>query len=117
VTSNDFFRASIVDDNILVVVLRGNLDSTTTEDFNNEIHQHLEQGHSKIIIDCRSVGFVSSVGVGSLVALQTRLRKRGGVVKLAAVQGLTAEIIKMIGLDRLLEIYGDLEFARRSFKQ
>jgi anti-sigma B factor antagonist len=115
--SSQFFQASIVDDDILCVVLRGNLDSTTTEEFNNEIHRHLEQGRSKIIIDCRSVGFVSSVGIGSLVALQTRLRKRGGVVKLAAVQGMTAEIIKMIGLDRLLEIYGDCEFARQSFKK
>ena len=114
-TSNEFFQTRVVDDEILVVILRGNLDSTTSEEFDREIRRHLAQGRSKIIVDCRNLDFVSSVGIGSLVVLQTRLRKRGGVVKLAAIHGMAAEVVKMVRLDKLLDIYGDLEFARQSF--
>lgn len=108
-------QTQLIDDEILVVVLDGSLDSTTTDQFNQAIQNHLDQGRSKIIIDCRNVGYVSSLGIGSLVALQARLRKQGGEVKLAALFGVPAEAIRLVGLDKLLNIYGDLEFARESF--
>lgn len=79
------------------------------------IQNHLDQGRTKIILDCRNVDYISSLGIGSLVALQARLRKKGGEVKLAAVYGVAAEAIRIVGLDKLLNLYGDLEFARRSF--
>jgi hypothetical protein len=49
------------------------------------------------------------------MALQARLRKRGGEVKLAAVMGPVAEVIKAVKIDKVLGIYGDTEFARKSF--
>lgn len=110
-----FFQSRMVDDDILVVMLRGNLDATTTEEFDREVQKHLDQGRYRIIIDCRYLGLVSSLGIGSLMTLQTRLRRKGGVVKLAAIQGVAAEVIKLVRLDRMLDIYGDLEFARESF--
>jgi anti-anti-sigma factor len=112
-----FFESRILDDDILAVVLRGKLDSITTQEFESEIRKHLEQGRSKIIIDCRHLDSISSQGIGSLVALQTRLRRKGGIVKLAAIDGIVADVIRLVGLDRVLDIYGDLEFARESFYQ
>lgn len=37
-------------------------------------------------------------------------------MKLAAIQGPVIEVIKIVRLDKVLEIYGDLEFARKSFE-
>ncbi len=105
----------LLDRNILGIVLEGSLNTTTTEQFNKAIQSHLDQGHTKIIIDCRRVEYITSIGLGSLVALQARLRKKGGEVKLAGVYGLAADTIRLVGLDKLLNIYGDMEFARESF--
>ena len=110
-----FFDARIIDDDILAVLLRGSLDSTTTEEFDREIQKHLDKGRSKIIIDCRYLDNLTSMGIGWLVVLQTRLRRKGGAVKLATIQGPVAEVIKLVGLGKVLDIYGDLEFARQSF--
>lgn len=112
-----FFDTRLIDDEILAVLLRGSLDSTTTEEFDREIQKHLDEGRSKIIIDCRYLDNLSSMGIGRLVALQTRLRRKGGAVKLATIHGPAAEVIKLVGLGNILEIYGDLEFARQSFHQ
>jgi anti-anti-sigma factor len=109
------FQAEIIDGDILTIVLRGDLDSASTPDFERQVQEHLDRGHSKIIIDCRYLGYLSSLGIGSLVALQTRLRRKGGAVKLAAIQGPVMEVVRAIRLDKMLEIYGDLEFARQSF--
>ncbi len=110
-----FFDARMVDGHILAVLLRGSLDSTTTDEFDREIQKHLDAGHSRIIIDCRYLDNLSSMGIGRLVALQTKLRRKGGAVKLASICGPAAEAIKLVGLGKILDIYGDLEFARESF--
>jgi anti-sigma B factor antagonist len=109
------FESRIIDGDILAIVLRGDLDSTTTPEFDRLVREHLEAGHAKIIIDCRFMGYISSVGIGSLVALQTRLRRKGGAVKLASIQGPVMQVIRAVRVDKLLDIYGDLEFARQSF--
>lgn len=110
-----FLETRIIDDDILIVLLRGALDSTTTEQFGEEIDKCLDDGWSKIIIDGRHLGFLSSMGIGRLITLQTRLRQRGGWVKLASMQGPVADVFRQSGLGKVFEVYGDLEFARESF--
>jgi len=105
----------LIEGDILGIVLEGSLNTTTSEEFNQAIQNHLDQGRSKIIIDCRRVEYISSVGLGSLVALQARVRKKGGDVKLAGLYGLAADTIRLVGLDKLLGIYGDMEYAREAF--
>src|SRR5215831_6206350 len=110
-------KTELLDGEILAVVLDGSLSATTTDQFNQAVQNHLDQGRSKIIIDCHRVEYISSLGLGSLVALQARLRKKGGEVKLAGLYGLAADTIRLVGLDRLFNIYGDVEYARESFSQ
>lgn len=110
-----FFETQMLDDEILAIILHGSLDATKTGEFDTEIGKHIEQGRFKIIIDCRNLKMVSSAGIGSLVMLQKRLRQRGGVVKLAALFGPAAEVIKIVKLDKVFDIYGDMEYARESF--
>lgn len=105
----------ILNGDILGIILDGSITTTTSEQFNQAVQNHLDQGHTKIILDCRRVDYITSFGLGSLVALQSRLRKRGGEVKLAGLYGLAADTIRLVGLDKLLNIYPDMEFARESF--
>lgn len=114
-TSNEPFQTQVFDGDILAIILHGDLDSVTTPAFQSQIQQHLDAGHSKIIVDCRYMGYISSLGMGSLVSLQTRLRRRGGQVKLSTIQGPVMEILRLVHLDKVFDMYGDLEFARQSF--
>ena len=109
------FESAVIDSDILTIVLRGDLDSASAPEFDRLVREHLDAGLSKIIFDCRYMGFISSLGIGSLVALQTRLRRKGGAVKLAAIQGPVMQVMHAVRLDKMLDIYGDLEFARKSF--
>jgi anti-sigma B factor antagonist len=114
-SSGAFFESAVIDGDILSIVLRGHLDAASTPEFDRLVREHLQAGYSKIIIDCRSLGFISSLGIGSLVALQTRLHRLGGAVKLASIQGPVMQVLRAVRLDKMLDIYGDLEFARKSF--
>lgn len=114
-SSKSLLEARVLAGDILAIVLRGDLDSLSTPEFDRVVQEHLEAGRSRIIIDCRHMGYISSLGLGSLVALQTRLRRRGGAVKLAAIQGPVMHILRTVRLDKVLDIYGDQEFARQAF--
>jgi anti-sigma B factor antagonist len=113
--SGGFVQTRLIDDEILVVTLHGNLDAITINAFETEIQRHLSQGTSKIIVDCENLGFMTSTGIGSLVVLQSRLRKQGGALKLVAVHGIAAEVMKLVQLDRVVEGYSDVESAVQSF--
>lgn len=110
-----FVSSYVVDDDILVLKLHGKLDQHTAPEFNKEVERHFAEGKRKMIIDCAHLGYVSSYGVGALVNAQAKLRKQGGEVKLATIQSMVADVFKIIHLDKLLNIYGDIEFARESF--
>jgi anti-sigma B factor antagonist len=107
----------MIDDDILVIKLHGKLDAATSPEFSAEVDKHFQHGKRKIIIDCAHLGYVSSFGIGTLVTLQARLRKQGGEVKLASIQAMVADVFKIVRLDRLLDIYGDIEFAHESFSK
>lgn len=113
--SEAFVESHVLEGEILVIKPRGDLDATSTPEFERLVNEHLAGGHTKIIVDCQRMGYVSSLGIGSLVALQARLRRQGGVVKLAAIQGPVMQLLKAVRLDRVLDMYGDTEFARLSF--
>ncbi len=116
-TNDDpILETKILDGDILALILHGSLDAVTSLEFESEVLTHLEAGHTKFIIDCRHLGHLSSLGIGSLVRLQTRLRKKGGEVKLASVQGPVMNLLRLVRLDRFFDIHGDLEFASRSFQ-
>jgi anti-sigma B factor antagonist len=114
--ANSNLEASVIDGDILVMTLRGDLDSASAPQFESEVSRHLEGGHWKIIIDCQHLGYLSSMGIGSLVALQMRLRRKGGAVRLASLQGPVMQVIRTVRLDKLLDIYPDVEAARQSFQ-
>jgi anti-anti-sigma regulatory factor len=51
------------------------------------------------------------------MVLQTRLAKKGGAVKLSAIRGTVADVLNVVRLNKVLGIYGDIEFARQAFKE
>jgi anti-sigma B factor antagonist len=114
-TEEAFIQSYTTEEGILVIKLHGSLDAAGTEPFNQEIQKHIEAGQSRMIIDCAHLGFISSLGIGALIALQVKLAKRGGAAKLSAVQGVVADVLRVVRVDKALGIYGDIEFARQAF--
>lgn len=109
------FEAQVVDGGILVLALTGTLDATTTSAFDEQVQQQLDAGHTQVVVDCRNLVYISSLGIASLTALHSKLKKKGGVVKIAAVRGPVAQVFRAVRLDKIFEIHADVEQARQSF--
>ena len=103
-----------VDKDVLVLSADGGLDSHNAEEFVNELGRLVEAGARKLIVDCSRLGYISSYGIAVLVRLHKKLAARGGDVKLAALDTMVARLIQVTGLDRVFQIYPNLDEARRA---
>ena len=90
---------------ILAVVLEGSIDESNCEYVLQCVAEEILDGRTKVILDCNQLTYISSMGLGMLVRVHSRMKKLGGDVKLAAVHGAIAQIIGVVGLNRLFHIY------------
>lgn len=100
---------------ILVMKVTGRLDNDTSRFFLGCVEDQVEDGHTRIVIDCGLLEFISSLGVGTLVRLQSRLKRKGGIIKLANVQNMVADLLRIVRMDLLFQIYPNVDAAVTSF--
>jgi anti-sigma B factor antagonist len=96
---------------ILAVVLSGTIDETNCEYLLKCVAEEILDGRTKLILDCERLGYISSMGLGMLVRIHSRMKKLGGEVKLAGVHGTVAQILSVVGLNRLFHIYPTVDDA------
>ena len=98
------FYHSDADKDVLIIDADGGLNSENAHEFVDELGTLIESGQTKIVVDCRKLGYISSYGIGVLVRLHTKLSKRGGDVKLACVKSIIVEMLTTLRLNSLFEI-------------
>ncbi len=96
---------------ILAVILTGKLDEETCSYLVDCVSEDILDGRKKVILDCGRLEYISSMGLGSLVRVNSRMKKLGGDVKLAAVLGVVAQVMGVVGLNKLFQIYPTVDDA------
>ncbi len=119
---------------VTVFYISGDIDSSTYEQIQAKIEQVVEAGAHDIVLDLTDVGYLSSAGIRMLSSLFYRLRgnlpeesdaaMKQGIhdgtfksphLKLASTPPRVAEVLKMSGLDMVIEMYRNVPDAVASF--
>jgi len=90
---------------IVAVVLSGTLNEENCEYLLDCVKDEILDGRRKLILDCGQLTYISSMGIGMLVRVNARMKKLGGDVKLAAVHGAVAQVLGVVGLNRIFQFY------------
>jgi anti-sigma B factor antagonist len=96
---------------IVAVVLSGILDENSSNYLLGCVEEEILGGRKKLILDCGQVTFISSMGLGTLIRVRSRMQKIGGEVKIASVHGAVAEVMRVVGLNRIFQIYPTVDDA------
>ena len=80
-----------------------------------QVREILEQGHKKILLNLREVGYIDSSGLGEIVKSYTTVRSQGGQLKLVQVNRRVHDLLQTTKLHLVLEIEPDEETALQSF--
>ena len=101
-------------DEIYVMDLVGTVDLDTSDFLLDCIQNHIEDDVRRLVLDCSKLDYISSVGLGILVRANSRMKKIGGAIALAGVQGMVAEVFRITHLDRLFNMYPNVHEAAKS---
>ena len=98
-------------EDIVCVPLSGELNSDNCDYLMQCVEGRISAGFTKLILDCENLSYITSMGLGMLVRVNSRMKKVGGDVKLARLHGTGATILKLVGLDRVFQLYPTVEAA------
>ena len=94
-----------------------NCDNETSPYLFDCVQDEIESGGSKMIPDFAALDHISSLGLGTLVRIHSRMHSKGGDVQFAHIDGLAAEVVRAVGLNKLFHFHSSIEDACRSFEQ
>jgi anti-sigma B factor antagonist len=103
--------------NIAVVTLRGNLvGEPETDNLREKVYGLLQEDFKKVIFDMKGVRWVSSSGLGTLIASLTSVKSKGGELRLANVTDKVESLFAITQLVKVFKTYESVDRAIASFK-
>lgn len=104
-------------DSVRIIKITGRLDPGEGPDQLFEMVQRfLEEDEIDFLLDLRSVTYVSSTGVGSLIKSYRSVLKQKGHLRLLSPSQSVRNILAISKLDGVFEIFSDESEALASFK-
>jgi anti-sigma B factor antagonist len=105
-------------DDVTVIALTGRITlGEGTSRLREAVRQALDRGRNKIVLNLGEVMYLDSSGLGEMVHSLTTVRAEGGQLKLAKLQSLTRDLIRITRLFTVFEVFPDDESAVKSFHQ
>ncbi len=109
--------AEFADGQILAFRLSGQLDTSSCDYLYDVLEGSIEDGKLKIVLDCEDLEFISSMGLGMLMRVHSKMAKLGGNVCLCQVHSTIADVLRLVMLDKVLRVYPSVEAAVESFSE
>lgn len=99
---------------IIVISLTGRMDAVSAPQFDKTVDDFIEQGETHILIDFKSLEYISSAGLQSVLALAKRLELVDGTVTLSDLNGAVKEVFEISGFSSIFPIYENRDAAMAS---
>lgn len=100
-----------------VVHPRGPVDAAHCEALKDAVSDGMGGGRPMLVIDMHEVPLIDGAGLETLVELRATIEAKGGAVKLASVNSLCAEILRITGVGEMFEQYPQSRQAVGSFAE
>lgn len=100
-----------------VVRFDGSLNHENADKLVEAVESDLTEGQPMVVLDMSDVPLLDSAGLEALMDLRDWALVRGGVVKLASLSPLCADVLRVTGVSSHFQVYKDVKVAVGSFVQ
>ena len=97
-------RVEAREKNYSIIELAGFLDAHTVNTFEAHLDEILQEGPNRIVIDMSQLIYISSAGIGTLMALTQRLRKGMGDMVLLQPNDKVYKILDLLGFTKIFNV-------------
>lgn len=91
------------------------LDASTMVKIKQRMNRFVKRNHTKVLLDLEKTRHVDLAGLGILIERLRILRALNGDIKLCNLRRQVSEMLRLVGVSRLMESYESREEALRSF--
>jgi anti-sigma B factor antagonist len=89
---------------VVHVTVEGQLIVGNRQELKNLVHEALDRGDRRFVIDCTRTGYIDSSGLGALVSMFRKVREMGGELRLAGLNEDLRALFELTKLDTLFRI-------------
>jgi anti-sigma B factor antagonist len=75
----------------------------------------LKENQMKVILDLADVTIVDSTGVGILVMCYAKVKKAGGALRIAGINGMVEDTLRLTNIDKLIDSFPTVATAAAGF--
>jgi anti-anti-sigma factor len=100
-------------DGLVVIRAEGEIDTSTVGSLDDAVDTALRKGSDRLVLDLSQVIFVDSAGASALLTAHRAAEARGGRLGVVSPSDQVLRVVRLLGLDGILRVFGDLPAARR----
>ena len=98
--------------NAVIVAFHGECDHATLPPVEQKILDLVQNFQGRhLIFDFTKLRYINSEGVGFLVSLSVKLKKRGTELLLCSFQSNVGDILQLVGIPKMIRVFQTLEEA------
>jgi anti-sigma B factor antagonist len=95
----------------IVVTPQGRLNMVAAPALRTDLHELVDGGSARIVIDLSGTTFIDSSGLGALVSGLKAARQAGGDLRIAAPSKQVETVLELTNLNRVLRSYPSVDAA------
>ncbi len=108
-------RPSPENPEIMIVYLKGSLDSITSAELERSLSTLIEKKINRMIVNLAELNYISSAGWGIFVGIVKQVRASGGDLKLSGITKDILDIADLLGIKDIIPTYRTDQEATGSF--
>lgn len=112
---NPFAISTTHNNGISIITLDGFVDAHTAPNFEAAIQTELDAGHTRIIVDCSKLSYISSAGLGVFMSFFEEVREQNGDIKISGLVPKVRHTFEILGFHDLFEMPDSIDAALVSF--
>lgn len=95
-----------------LITIVGEVDASSSIELDNAIAEAIESGRKAFLVDCTSLEYISSAGLGVFMSYIEDFKKNDIHIVLFGMNEKVRNVFEILGLDQLLTIRGEKEEAK-----
>jgi len=109
-------QSSKEEDKYLIQII-GEVDASSSIQVDEAISKAIEEGFSKIMVDCAALNYISSAGLGVFMSYIQEFNSKGITLVIYGLTEKVENVFQILGLDQLLNIVDTKEAANAKLSE
>ncbi len=99
------------DNGVFIAAPSGRIDGFNAQDFHQTLSGEMSGEDTAVLVDMSGLNYISSAGLRAILMIAKALWQRKAKFMLCSLSGSIAEVFKMSGFDKIIEIHDSKEAA------